>query len=101
MEEAVLLGPLQLHRASKGMPRMDVVLKPIRATGKEWSLKDRLGRGLGTITKADHSDSFEIAPIPDGALRSCKTTHTSLDDAMSAIAKLANGACSLDSQDWD
>jgi hypothetical protein len=34
-------------------------------------------------------------------LQSVKIEHATLDEAMSAIAKLTNGACNLDSQQWD
>ncbi|KAA0107813.1 hypothetical protein CIW48_32425 [Methylobacterium sp. P1-11] len=79
---------------------MDVVLTPTGTAGNAWSLNDRLGRTLGEITKSEHSDVFVIMPQPEGTLRTVKSTHASLDEAMSAIAKLTNGACTLDSQDW-
>ena len=79
---------------------MDVVLTPTGTSGNAWSLKDRLGRTLGEITKSENSDAFVIMPHPEGTLRTVKSIHVSLDEAMSAIAKVMNGACTLDSQDW-
>jgi hypothetical protein len=79
---------------------MDVVLTPTGTAGNAWRLNDRLGRTLGEITKSDHSDVFVIMPHPEGTLRTVKSIHASLDEAMSAIAKVTNGACTLDSQDW-
>jgi len=69
--------------------------------GDTWSLKDRLGRSLGKITKPKNSDDFQITSEPNSALAGIKTGYASLDEAMSAIAKITNGACTLDSQDWD
>ena len=79
---------------------MDVVLTPTGTAGNAWSLSDRLGRTLGEITKSEQSDVFVIMPRPEGTLQTVKSTHASLDEAMSAIAKVMNGACTLDSQDW-
>ncbi len=79
---------------------MDVVLTPTGSAGDAWSLKDHLGRTLGKITKPENSDAFEITPDPEGTLRTVKSMHPSLDEAMSAITKVTNGACTLDSQDW-
>ena len=79
---------------------MDVVLTPTGIHGDAWSLKDRLGRSLGTV-KVENSDGFVIAPDASGLLKTIKLVHPSLDEAMSAIAQHANGACNLDSQDRD
>lgn len=79
---------------------MDVVLTPTGTAGDAWTLKDRLGRSLGKITKPENSEAFQITTEPDGTLRTVQSLHPSLQDAMSAIAKVANGACSLDSLDW-
>ncbi|MET0528867.1 MAG: hypothetical protein ABW003_11105 [Microvirga sp.] len=79
---------------------MDVVLTPTGTVGNAWRLNDRLGRNLGEITKSENSDVFVIMPHPEGTLRTVKSIHASLDEAMSAIAKVTNGACTLDSQDW-
>jgi hypothetical protein len=64
-------------------------------------LKDRLGRNLGNITKTQNDNDFEIQPDAFAVLRSVKRRHLSLDEAMSAIASVTNGACTLDSRDWD
>jgi hypothetical protein len=79
---------------------MDVILTPTGTAGDAWSLKDRLGRTLGEVTKPENSEAFVIMPEPEGALRTVKSMHASLDEAMSAIARIMNGACTLDSQDW-
>ena len=80
---------------------MDVILTPDGSAGSAWTLKDRLGRNLGNITKPQNADEFEIQPDAFGLLKSVKRRHTSLNEAMSAIASITNGACTLDSQDWD
>jgi hypothetical protein len=80
---------------------MDVVLTPTGSTGDMWSLKDRLGRSLGKIMKPKNSNDFQITPEPNSALAGIKTGYASLGDAMSAIAKMTSGTCTLDSQDWD
>lgn len=79
---------------------MDVGLTPTGTAGNAWSLNDRLGRTLGEITKFEHSDVFVIVPHPEGTLRTVKSTHAPLHEAMSAIAEMTNGACTLDSQGW-
>ena len=78
---------------------MDVVLTPTGTAGDAWSLKDRLGRSLGTIVKHKDPESFQITAEPEGTLQTVQSAHPSLQDAMSTIARTANGACSLDSQD--
>jgi hypothetical protein len=80
---------------------MDVVLTPMGIHGDAWTLKDRLGRSLGTVQKVENPDGFVIAPDGSAVLKSIKLVHPSLDEAMSAIAQHTNGACNLDSQDWD
>ena len=80
---------------------MDVVLTPIKTEVDVWSVKDRLGRNLGTVVKGAKADTFRVKSEPGSALRAVKVEHASLNDAMSAIAKLMNGACNLDSQQWD
>ena len=80
---------------------MDVVVTPTGAEGNSWTLKDRLGRPLGTIEQSGHAAGFEIKPEPSGGLRAVPTLHAALGEAMTAIAKHMQGECSLDSQDWD
>ena len=76
---------------------MDVVLTPTGSSGNAWTLDDRLGRKLGTVTKAADTDDVLVQPEPAGLLKSVKREHASLDAAISAAA---NGACTLDSRDW-
>lgn len=71
------------------------------STGRAWTLKDRLGRSLGNITKPQNGNDFEIQPDAFGLRRSVKRRHLSLDEAMSAIAGVTNGAFTLDCRDWD
>jgi hypothetical protein len=80
---------------------MDVVLTPMGIHDDAWSLKDRLGRSLGTVQKVENPDGFVIAPEGSGLLKGIKLVHPSLAEAMSAIAQHTSGACNLDSQDWD
>lgn len=80
---------------------MDVVLTPTGSSGSAWVLADRLGRRLGTVTASPGAIGFQILPEASGLLKGVKREHPSLDAAMSAIADLAQGACTLDSQDWD
>jgi hypothetical protein len=77
---------------------MDVVLTPIRSRKDAWSLKDRLGRELGRV---EQKQNFEIMADPASKLHGVRVTHSSLDEAMTAIAARMDGACSLDSQEWD
>jgi hypothetical protein len=80
---------------------MDVVLQPIGAASDEWCLKDRLGRHLGKVRRSSISGNFEIAPEPTGKLQGVAPLRTSsLDAAMTTIAKHMGGTCELDSRDW-
>lgn len=80
---------------------MDVVVTPTGTEGRSWSLKDRLGRPLGTIERSDKPESFQISPEPGKGLSLVPQRHDTLDAAMTAIAKHMQGECTLDSQDWD
>ncbi|MCJ2034622.1 hypothetical protein [Methylobacterium sp. J-068] len=80
---------------------MDVVLTSEGPHGGKWTLKDRLGRNLGSITKLKNASDFQIQPDALGLLKGVKRRHPTLNEAMSAIASLTNGACTLDSRDWD
>ena len=80
---------------------MDVILTPASPARSEWVLTDRLGRSLGRIHKTDQAETFEIEAKDGTALKGIGVIHPSLDAAMSAIANRMDGACSLDSQDWD
>ncbi|TXM66283.1 hypothetical protein FV226_23705 [Methylobacterium sp. WL12] len=79
---------------------MDIVVTPTGSRGTSWSLTDRLSRQLGTIEQ-DAEELFQITPEARGALNTVPRTHPTLDTAMTAIAKHMQGACTLDSQDWD
>ena len=78
---------------------MDVIVKPTGSNGSKWILKDRLGRSLGAINAStDPYSPFTISA--EGVLLGVNWQHTSLDEAMNAIAKKMGGACELDSGDW-
>ncbi|MCE4226531.1 hypothetical protein HCU64_22570 [Methylobacterium sp. C25] len=77
---------------------MDVVLTPIGSQGNAWSLKDRLGRNLGSVKR---ESGFEIEPEPTSKLEGISHRHLTLDAVMTAIEAHMQGACSLDSQHWD
>jgi hypothetical protein len=80
---------------------MDVIVNPTGSSGVAWSLDDRLGRHLGTIRQTETSHPFEIEPALSSALLGVNKTHSSLSEAMSAIAVRMGGACELNSEDWD
>jgi hypothetical protein len=80
---------------------MDVVLTPIESATDTWSLKDRLGRSLGTVSKIADADGFKIQAQLGSSLDGVVTTHPTLDAVMTAVGKRMDGACTLDSQDWD
>jgi hypothetical protein len=70
-------------------------LKPVGT----WTLSDRLGRPLGTITQAFPS-LFVINASRDTQLSGLDTANfPSLDDAMTAIARHMKGECQLFSGD--
>lgn len=75
---------------------MDVVVVPLPSRKDAWSLKDRLGRELGSIVQ---SKDFVIWPEPASKLQGVSLVHPTLDAAMTAIETHMAGACSLDSRD--
>ncbi len=79
---------------------MDVVVTPaaLKSAGT-WTLSDRLGRPLGTITAVSPS-LFVINATRDSRLAGMGTANfPSLDDAMTAIARHMKGECQLSSGD--
>jgi hypothetical protein len=72
---------------------MDVVLTPMGIHGDAWTLKDRLGRSLGTVQKVENPDGFVIAPDGSAVLKSIKLVHPSLDEAMSGACRKRGWAC--------
>src|SRR5687768_10754238 len=66
-----------------GEVAVDVVVTPVRPKPGTWTLSDRLGRPLGTITEASPS-LFVVNANPDCGLSGMATAKfPSLDDAMS------------------
>lgn len=80
---------------------MDVVLSPVKSEQAMWALRDRLGRDLGTISRSADPETYRIVAKLGSSLDGVVTSHDTLHAAMTAVAKRMDGACSLDSQDWD
>ena len=80
---------------------MDVVLSPVGPKPAEWTLRDRLGRDLGTVNRLPDPVLYKVIAKLGCSLDGVETFHDTLDAVMSAVAKRMNGACSLDSHDWD
>ena len=76
---------------------MDVVVTPAKFVPGVWTLNDRLGRPLGTITEA-FPKLFVIHPDRSSGLSKIRIANfPSLDEAMSAIARHMKGECQLSS----
>jgi hypothetical protein len=76
---------------------VDVVVTPAKFVPGTWTLNDRLGRPLGTITEAS-SSLFIIHPDRNSGLSKIGIANfPSLDEAMSAIARHMKGECQLSS----
>jgi hypothetical protein len=82
-----------------GEVAVDVVVTPAKVKPGTWTLNDRLGRPLGTITEASPS-LFVVNADPNSGLSRMGTANfPSLNDAMSAIARHMKGECQLSSSD--
>lgn len=79
---------------------MDVVVTPaeLKPAGI-WTLSDRLGRPLGTITEASPFLFVIDAPRDSGLSEMGSDNFPSLNDAMTAIARHMKGECQLSSAD--
>lgn len=78
-----------------GEAAVDVVVTPAEFKPGTWMLSDRLRRPLGTITGVSPS-LFTIQADGNSGLAGMETTNfSSLDSAMSAIAKRMKGECQL------
>jgi hypothetical protein len=77
---------------------VDVMVTPAELNpAGTWTLSDRLGRPLGTITQALPS-LFVINANRDTQLSGLDTANfPSLDDAMTAIARHMKGECQISS----
>jgi hypothetical protein len=88
------------YSASSGEAAVDVVVTPAELKPTcTWTLSDRLGRPLGTVTQ-DFSSLFVIHAHRSTQLSGMDTANfPSLDDAMTAIARHMKGECQLSSGD--
>jgi hypothetical protein len=78
---------------------VDVVVTPAKFKPDIWTLSDRLGRALGTITKTFPSLFVINADRNSGLFNMATTNFSSLDSVMSAIASQMKGECQLSSDD--
>jgi hypothetical protein len=86
------------YSASSGEVSMDVVVTPaaLKPAGT-WTLNDRLGRPLGTITEVSPSLFVIDANRNSGLSAMGAANFPSLNDAMTAIARHMKGECQLSS----
>jgi hypothetical protein len=86
------------YSASSGEITMDVVVTPaaLKPAGT-WTLNDRLGRPLGTITEVSPSLFVIDANRNSGLSAMGAANFPSLNDAMTAIARHMKGECQLSS----
>jgi hypothetical protein len=94
------IGPEGISKtASSGEVAVDVVVIPAEFKPGTWTLSDRLGRPLGTITEVSPA-LFVINAVPSsGLFRMASATFLSLHDAMTAISRHMKGECQLSSSD--
>ena len=78
---------------------MDVVVTPAKFKPGTWTLSDRLGRPLGTITETSPSLFVIIADRNSGLFKMTTASFPSLDSVMSGIANHMKGECQLSSDD--
>lgn len=76
---------------------MDVVVTPAKFKAGTWTLADRLGRPLGTISETSLSLFVIDADRSSGLFKMAAANFLSLDSAMSAIARHMKGECQLSS----
>ncbi|GLS45554.1 hypothetical protein GCM10007884_35450 [Methylobacterium brachythecii] len=85
-----------LYAAWERYQTVDVILSPTGSDGRLWTLKDPLGRSLGTVRRGTN---FEIVVESTGRLNGISHHYKTLDALMTAIANHMKGSCSLGSQD--
>src|SRR5688500_15109719 len=74
---------------------VEVVVLPAEFKPGTWTLRDTLGRPLGTITEVSRS-LFAINAAPgSGRSRMASASFLSLHDAMTAISRHMKGECQL------
>ena len=82
-----------------GEAAVDVVVTRAKFKPSSWTLSDRLGRPLGTITETSPSLFIIDADRNSGLYKMATANFPSLDNAMSAIATHMKGECQLSSDD--
>jgi hypothetical protein len=82
-----------------GEAAVDVVVTPAKVKPGTWTLSDRLGRPLGTITETSPSFFVINADRNSGLFNMATTSFPSLDSVMSGIANYMKGECQLSSDD--
>ena len=82
-----------------GEAAVDVVVTPAKFKPGTWTLSDRLGRPLGTITETFPSLSVIDADRNSGLYKMATTNFPSLNGLMSAVATHMKGECQLSSDD--
>jgi hypothetical protein len=82
-----------------GEAAVDVVVTPVKFKPGTWTLSDRLGRPLGTITEAPPSLFVINADRNSGLFKMATASFPSLDSVMSGIANHMKGECQLSSDD--
>jgi hypothetical protein len=78
---------------------VDVVVRPAEFKPGTWTLSDRLGRPLGTITQISPSLFVIDADRNSRLFKVATANFPSLDSAMSAIASHMKGECQLSGDD--
>jgi hypothetical protein len=74
---------------------VDVVVRLAEFEPGTWTLSDRLGRPLGTITNISPALFVIHADCNSGLFKMATATFPSLNEAMSAIARHMKGECQL------
>jgi len=82
-----------------GEAAVDVVVTRAKIKPGTWTLSDRLGRPLGTISEIFPSLFIIDADRNSGLFKVATANFPSLDSAMSAIASHMKGECQLSSDD--
>jgi hypothetical protein len=82
-----------------GATAVDVVVTRAKINPGTWTLRDRLGRPLGTITEISPSLFVIDADRSSGLYKMATANFPTLDSAMSAIATHMKGECQLSSDD--
>jgi hypothetical protein len=82
-----------------GAAAVDVVVTRAKIKPGTWTLSDRLGRPLGTITETSPSLFVINANRNSGLFKMATASFPSLDSVMSGIANYMKGECQLSSDD--